>query len=233
SASALAAWRAGSVPAWGPEAIAPNWESQEVSTGTTIMAIQFEGGVVLEADSRTTTGSYIANRLTDKLTPIHDRIFCCRSGSAADTQAVADAVMYQLGFHSIELNEPLLLYTAASLFKEMCYLYREELMAGIITADPQEGGQVYSVPLGGYDGKAVLCHWGLWELLYLGLCRYHLPGRHDQGRVSANALTSAMEQDGSSRGVICLAAIQELGVERRVLLGDQIPKFTIATLLPP
>lgn len=43
--------------------------------------------------------SYIANRVTDKLTPVHDRIFCCRSGSAADTQAVADAVAYQLAFH--------------------------------------------------------------------------------------------------------------------------------------
>ena len=63
------------------------------------MAMQFDGGMVLGADSRTTTGSYIANRVTDKLTPIHDRIFCCRSGSAADTQAVADAVTYQLGFH--------------------------------------------------------------------------------------------------------------------------------------
>lgn len=125
--------------------------------------------------------SYIANRVTDKLTPIHDRIFCCRSGSAADTQAVADAVTYQLGFHrclwagkkqvyegswegldflgpddafpltsSIELNEPPLVHTAASLFKEMCYRYREDLMAGIIVAgwDSQEGGQVrYSPPL--------------------------------------------------------------------------------------
>lgn len=43
--------------------------------------------------------SYVANRVTDKLTPVHDRIFCCRSGSAADTQAVADAVAYQLAFH--------------------------------------------------------------------------------------------------------------------------------------
>lgn len=43
--------------------------------------------------------AYIANRVTDKLTPIHDRIFCCRSGSAADTQAIADAVTYQLNFH--------------------------------------------------------------------------------------------------------------------------------------
>lgn len=60
------------------------------------MAVQFDGGVVVGADSRTTTGAYIANRVTDKLTPVHDRIFCCRSGSAADTQAVADIVQYYL-----------------------------------------------------------------------------------------------------------------------------------------
>ena len=51
------------------------------------MACRFDGGVIVGADSRTTTGSYIANRLTDKLTPVHDRIYCCRSGSASDTQA--------------------------------------------------------------------------------------------------------------------------------------------------
>ncbi|KAG5456002.1 MAG: low molecular mass poly protein 2 [Olpidium bornovanus] len=64
------------------------------------MAVEFRGGVVIGADSRTTTGSYIANRVTDKLTPVHDRIFCCRSGSAADTQAVADIVKYHLQMHT-------------------------------------------------------------------------------------------------------------------------------------
>lgn len=104
------------------------------------MAVAFEGGVVIGADSRTTTGSYIvsisisnssrfareaielllttiiffcssltlfirlfpaiplhrfvsrlqANRVTDKLTHIHDRVYCCRSGSAADTQVSDD-----------------------------------------------------------------------------------------------------------------------------------------------
>jgi len=53
---------------------------------TSIMAVAFQGGVVIGADSRTTMGSYIANRVTDKLTYLHDRIYCCRSGSAADTQ---------------------------------------------------------------------------------------------------------------------------------------------------
>lgn len=66
---------------------------------TTIMAIEFDGGVIIGADSRTTTGAYVANRVTDKLTRISDKIYCCRSGSAADTQAIADIVGYSLNYH--------------------------------------------------------------------------------------------------------------------------------------
>jgi 20S proteasome alpha/beta subunit len=57
--------------------------------GTTIMAVEFDGGVVIGADSRTSAGAYIVNRVTDKLTKVHERIYCCRSGSAADTQVQA------------------------------------------------------------------------------------------------------------------------------------------------
>lgn len=45
---------------------------------------------------------------------------------------------------SIELDELPLVHTAASLFKEMCYRYREDLTAGILVAgwDRRKGGQV-------------------------------------------------------------------------------------------
>jgi 20S proteasome subunit beta 1 len=68
----------------------------EVSTGTTIMAIPFDGGVVLGADSRVSTGTYVANRISDKIAQISDHIFVCRSGSAADTQALTDYVKHFL-----------------------------------------------------------------------------------------------------------------------------------------
>jgi len=42
--------------------------SQKVALGTTIMAVSFKDGVVLAADSRTSSGVYIANRVSDKLT---------------------------------------------------------------------------------------------------------------------------------------------------------------------
>lgn len=59
------------------------------------MAVKFADGVILGADSRTTTGAYIANRVTDKITSLAEPfLYCCRSGSAADTQALADIVKY-------------------------------------------------------------------------------------------------------------------------------------------
>lgn len=82
---------------------------------------------VAGADSRTTTGAYIANRVTDKLTKVHDTIWCCRSGSAADTQAVADIVQYQLGLFAMQSGKPPTTQTAAAVFQEICYANKDRL----------------------------------------------------------------------------------------------------------
>lgn len=91
------------------------------------MAITFKDGVILGADSRTTTGAYIANRVTDKLTQVHDTVWCCRSGSAADTQAVADIVSYHLGMYGVVYETPPTTQTAAALFQELCYENKDML----------------------------------------------------------------------------------------------------------
>lgn len=44
----------------------------------------------------------------------------------------------------------------------------------------------------------------------------------------SSALALAMERDGSSGGVVRLAAITETGIERSVILGNQLPKFSTA-----
>lgn len=68
----------------------------EAHTGTTIMAVAHADGVVLGADSRVSTGTYVANRVSDKIAALSEHIFCCRSGSAADTQFLTDAVKQNL-----------------------------------------------------------------------------------------------------------------------------------------
>ncbi|KAH8056674.1 HAD-hyrolase-like protein [Aureococcus anophagefferens] len=119
----------------------------EVSTGTTIMAVAYDGGVIMGADSRVSTGTYIANRVSDKVSHLHDKIFMCRSGSAADTQAVSDYVRHYLGSHAIEVGKPPLVKTAANLAR-ICYTNKEQLLAGVIVAghDDADGGSVYVIP---------------------------------------------------------------------------------------
>jgi len=210
--------------------LTPDWMKAEHMTGTSIMATEFDGGVIIGADSRTTTGAYIANRVTDKLTRVTDSIYCCRSGSAADTQAIADIVSYHLQVHEMENDHPPLVNTAANVFRELCYNYRDQLMAGIIVAgwDKRNGGQVYSVPLGGMLVRQPVSIGGSGSTYVYGYVDANFKkGMSKEECVDfvTNTLALAMARDGSSGGVIRLGVITKDGVERKVVRGAQVPRF--------
>ena len=59
-------------------------------TGTTVIAVSYNGGVVLGSDSRVSMGQYISNRASSKVTPLAENIWLLRSGSAADAQGISD-----------------------------------------------------------------------------------------------------------------------------------------------
>jgi 20S proteasome subunit beta 1 len=200
-------------------------KSGEVNLGTSIMAINFKDGVILGADSRTTTGAYIANRVTDKLTQVHDTIWCCRSGSAADTQAVADIVSYHLNMYSIVNNEAPSTQVAAALFQELCYENKDMLSAGIIIAgyDPRHGGQVYSIPLGGSLHKQSYSIGGSGSTYIYGYCdaNWRENMTEEEGiKFVRGALREAIKWDGSSGGVIRLVVLTANGAQRHLYLPD-------------
>jgi len=208
----------------------PDWLSTEHSMGTSLMAVEFNGGVVIGADTRTTTGAYIANRVTDKLTRVTDRIYCCRSGSAADTQAIADMVSYQLGFHEIETGQEPLVKSAAVVFKDTCYEYRDKMMAGIIVAgyDDHLGGQVYAVPIGGMLVRQGVAVGGSGSSYVYGFIDSEYKegmNRQECEQLVIRALTLAISRDGSSGGCVRIATITKDGVDRKVILGNELPKF--------
>jgi len=201
----------------------------EVNLGTSIMAVQFKDGVIIGADSRTTTGSYIANRVTDKLTHVHDRIYCCRSGSAADTQAIADIVHYYLQIHAQTVETPTVL-TAGSLFQKLCYENKDALSAGIIVAgwDKEVGPSVYNIPVGGGIFRQPWAIGGSGSTYVYGYCDATYRdgwGREETIEFVKNTLALAMSRDGSSGGVIRMCVITEDKVERLFVPGDQLPKF--------
>ncbi|KAG0769266.1 hypothetical protein G6F57_000718 [Rhizopus arrhizus] len=190
--------------------------------------VAYKDGVILGADSRTTTGAYIANRVTDKLTKVHDKIYCCRSGSAADTQAIADIVHYYLQMYSVNEDEAPSVRTASALFQELCYQNKDNLMAGIIVAgwDEKDGPSVYNVPLGGSLHKAPFAIGGSGSTYIYGYCDAKYKDdmtREECEEFVKNSLALAMSRDGSSGGVIRMAVITKDGVERLFVPGNQLP----------
>eukprot|EP01133_Synstelium_polycarpum_P017758 gene17758-21181_t len=216
---------------------APEWLNNAVDLGTSIMAVEFDGGVIMGADSRTTTGAYIANRVTNKITPIHDRIYCCRSGSAADTQAISDYVRYYLEMHTSELGEEPEVKTAASLFQMLCYNNKNNLSAGIIVAgwDKQVGGSVHNISLGGSMVRQPFAIGGSGSTYIYGYCDSKFKPQMTKDECVefvTNSLALAMFRDGSSGGVIRLCIIDKEGVERRMIPGNNLPRFWAVNLNP-
>merc|ERR1719491_2193171 len=199
-----------------------------VKTGTTIMAVVYNGGVVLGADTRTSTGDYVANRASRKISKVHDRIFVCRCGSAADTQALTGYVVNYLGQHAVELGKEPTVNTAANLFKMIAYQNKDRLMAGMIIAgwDEKRGGQVYNVPLGGSIHRVPMAIDGSGS----GYISGWLDANYRPGMTKAEALefvrksvAHAMSRDGSSGGMIRTLVASKDGLEEGVVEGDKLP----------
>lgn len=192
------------------------------------MAASFEGGVVLGADSRTSTGNYIANRVTDKLTPLAENVYVCRSGSAADTQNLSSYVQHFLAQHRLDLDQEVGVKTAAQLAKNLVYQNKEMLQAGLIVAgwDKEEGGSVYAVPLGGTLVKCPFAIGGSGSAYIYGLCDRHWRAGMSEEECKTfvkQAVSHAMARDGSSGGCIRTVCISKDGVKRDFVPGHSVP----------
>nr|ACO08189.1 Proteasome subunit beta type 9 precursor [Oncorhynchus mykiss] len=211
------------------ESSEPGWLSEEVKTGTTIIAIEFDGGVVLGSDSRVSAGETVVNRVMNKLSLLHDKIYCALSGSAADAQTIAEMVNYQLDVHSIEVGEDPQVRSAATLVKNISYKYKEELSAHLIVAgwDKRGGGQVY-VTLNGLLSRQPFAVGGSGSSYVYGFvdAEYRKAmSKEDCQQFVVNTLSLAMSRNGSSGGVAYLVTIDEKGAEEKCILGNELPTF--------
>ncbi|GFR50949.1 hypothetical protein Agub_g13269 [Astrephomene gubernaculifera] len=202
--------------------------SGPVSMGTSIIAVTFDGGVILGADSRTSTGNYVANRVSDKITSLCDNVYTLRSGSAADTQAIASYVQHFIAQHQAEEGDQISVKTAASLVKMMAYNNKDALQAGLIVAgyDKHAGGQVYSISLGGTMTPAPFAMSGSGSTYIYGFCDKHWRDGMTQQQAHdfvCRALRYAMTWDASSGGCIRTVTISASGVKREFLPGSEIP----------
>mmetsp|Transcript_80890 Transcript_80890/g.99080 ORF Transcript_80890/g.99080 Transcript_80890/m.99080 type:complete len:238 (+) Transcript_80890:56-769(+) len=201
---------------------------QAVSTGTTLVVCEFDGGVIMCADTRTSTGQYVANRASRKISKVSERIFVCRSGSAADTQALTAFVMHYLGQHAVELGKEPTVNTAANLFKIMAYNNKDHLLAGLIVAgyDDKKGGQIYSIPLGGARVRVPYAADGSGSSYIKGFMDANFrPGmsKAECHEFVQKATALALSRDGSSGGMVRSLIITKDKVEEFVIEGNKLP----------
>jgi 20S proteasome subunit beta 1 len=213
----------------------------DVSLGTTIIAVSYNGGVILGADSRTSTGSYVANRAQDKITPLTDRVYLCRSGSASDTQAIAAYVQHYLSSMQAEragrslkpgapgsAEAPSVL-AAANLCMQMAYGNKNALQAGLIVAGfdhDLQTGSVYAIPLGGTLLRVPYAIGGSGSAYITGFCdkrfREGMSEQEAKAFVVA-ALGHAIARDSSSGGCIRTVTVDAKGARRDFIAGDKVP----------
>ncbi|KAK4354072.1 hypothetical protein RND71_026266 [Anisodus tanguticus] len=197
------------------------------SMGTTIIGVTYNGGVVLGADSRTSTGMYVANRASDKITQLTDNVYVCRSGSAADSQIISDYVRYFLHQHTIQLGQPATVKVAANLARLLSYNNKDRLQTGMIVGgwDKYEGGKIYGIPLGGtvleqpfaIGGSGSTYLYGFFDQAWKeGMTQ------EEAEKLVVTAVSLAIARDGASGGVVRTVTINKDGATRKFYPGNSL-----------
>jgi 20S proteasome subunit beta 1 len=171
----------------------------------------------MAADSRSTSGSYVANRSNDKLWPLAKNIVACKSGSAADTQFILGHISKLLSQFQMEYQGVIPVKVAATLMAKFIYKYKNHFSAGLIIGGvDEEGSSVYSVR----DGSAIKQ-----DFLTGGSGSVFLTGFSDMNYnenfskqnaivFAKTAISLAINRDNSSGGGIRLIDITNEGFTR-------------------
>ena len=83
----------------------------------------------------------INNDQSDKLEPIHHRIYCQRAGTAGDTQTIARYVRHYIDIQYQEMGALPPVKSAANIMREIIFSNRNHFSASMICSgwDPYEG----------------------------------------------------------------------------------------------
>lgn len=190
------------------------------------MAFRYRDGIVVAADSRTSSGSYVASRITDKLNRLTDNIFVCRSGSAADTQLIMRLVQSEVKKLSLLENTVPSVEKAAKLISKIIYENKEHLTAAIIVAGYDDSPKIFKVNVcGSLEACKDILIGGSGSAFIFGYCDQHYRQNMDLQEAVDFAKTSvslAIRRDVSSGGVVRIASITKTQVTRYFVSGDTI-----------
>ena len=223
----------------------------EISMGTTIVSVKYKDGCIMGADTRTSVSGYVSNRLAAKLTCVldcqmdsliipyndsHEPSYlstCCigRSGSAADTQYLADSVRNELLKRQTNgrlSSSSLSIITISNIARILQMMIRQssnnnnmkQYSASLLCAGYDailQQGVIYSIMPGGTCMEETNNGWaisGSGSTYITGYMMDHYkPNMTEKEAIQfvQQALSFAIDRDGSSGGMIRMTIMNSNG----------------------
>ncbi|EMD00003.1 hypothetical protein BAUCODRAFT_145329 [Baudoinia panamericana UAMH 10762] len=180
------------------------------STGTTIVGCLFDGGVVIAADTRATSGPIVADKNCEKLHYISPQIWCAGAGTAADTDFTTALISSNLELHALSTGRPPRVVTVMTMLKQHLFRYQGHIGAYLVVAgcDPT-GAHLFTVHAHGSTDKLPYVTMGSGSLAAMSVFETSWKRdlkREDAVRLCADAIRAGIFNDlGSGSNVdVCV-----------------------------
>jgi len=187
-------------------------QPKTTKTGTTICGAVFDGGVVIGADTRATSGDIVADKNCRKIHPLAPNMVCCGAGTAADCEKVTNMIGSQLELLRLDWNRQVRVKTANHLFKQMLFRYQGHIGAYLVLAGADlDGGHLYSVAAHGSTDKIPYTAMGSGMLSAMAVLETGWkPGMNEEGakKLVRDAIAAGIINDMGSGGNVDIAVIK-------------------------
>lgn len=193
------------------------WEAGDgptYETGTTIVALAADGGVVMAADRRMSLGGrFTASKNVRKLSQVHPTAVMAISGSVGPAQHLQESLRAEASLYRTRHGEPM---SMKALSRTAGHLVRGLPVQPLLGGVDETGSHVYELDGSGSVIEDSYAAGGSGLQTAYGL----LEGRMEEGLpvaeatdVAVDAVTAASERDTASGDGVTVATITEEGVD--------------------
>jgi len=201
------------------------------STGTTIVGCIYDGGVVIAADTRATSGSIVADKNCEKLHYIAPQIWCAGAGTAADTEFTTALISSSLELHSLSTGRKPRVVTCMTLLKQHLFRHQGHIGAYLVVAgvDPT-GVHLFTVHAHGSTDKLPYVTMGSGSLAAMSIFETRWQKnltREEAVELCSEAIQAGIFNDlGSGSNVdVCVITSEKATLMRNYLTpNERVPK---------
>lgn len=185
-------------------------------TGTTIVGLKYKDGIVLCADTRSTSGPIVADKNCSKIHKITENIMSCGAGTAADTRRVCRMAGKALNQFKVKYNRtPRLSHCIATMVQHL-HGYQGQISAALIIGGVDDlGVHLYEVHPHGSSSAVSYTSLGSGSLAAIGVLEsgFREMNREEAIELGASAIEAGIRNDLYSGSNIDVCVISPGGVE--------------------